>query len=624
MAARRTIAATRPSPSLQALLGLSGLLARGKAGGLLSEALALVLEGVGAQRGAAYEATADGLELVADVGLPATLRAYIGTFPSSEVPWFPAQTAAKKRRVTTEMDAGAALAGRIDPELVNGAGWSTILAAPIMIGRDVLGALVVAAPSAEMLSPEAPFVLETAANMLAMSMAHEKARGHAGAVAAEEGKPAAGMHERRGADAKLARLAILGSLAAGFADEMRWPLSSLGTQLEEQEKLIGHLRVRFPGVASALDDLARIQDEATTALKFARTAGTRLLSALEDSSAKPVDLEDLAHEAAALVEPTARARRVDLLVTAVHASSPVVVGKRSDLGQLLLALLTNGVDACAAAAEANALAGEEAQKPLVCVTVTRDKEHVVVRVEDAGPGVPPDVRARIFDPFFTTKKESLGLGLTLARQVAVAHGGTLELDRSDLGGALLKVVLPAAPAGVSVARDRPPPPSRRKPLFDARSSGSPDGALRQTPSSPPDGPGTARDGWTSAPKAIEQRTSRRPVRAPLPVGNALVVAADTDVCAPTQRVPRTPSGTQSAQTPKVPAVVTSHGSKTTPRVTIVSSPRPQDSSQIVTQKVPPKVARTSTTPGGSVVPTARVPEAPRKAPRSRRPKESPQ
>ncbi|MDI1475517.1 ATP-binding protein [Polyangium sp. y55x31] len=608
MAARRTIATTRPSPSLQALLGLSGLLARGKAGGLLSEALALVLEGVGAQRGAAYEATGDGLELVADVGLLSTLRAYISTFSSSEVPWFPAQTAAKKRRVITETDAAAALAGRIDPELVNSAGWGTILAAPIMIGRDVLGALLVAAPSPEMLSPEATFVLETAANMLALSMAHEKARDRAVALA-EEAKPRAGTLERRGADAKLARLAILGSLAAGFADEMRWPLSSLGTQLEEQEKLIGHLRVRFPGVASALDDLARIQDEATTALKFARTAGTRLLSALEESNAEPVDLEDLAHEAAALVEPTARARSVDLLVTAVHGSSPVVVGKRSDLGQLLLALLTNGVDACAAAAEANKKAGEEPQKPLVCVTLTRDKDQVVMRVEDSGPGIPPDVRARIFDPFFTTKRESLGIGLTLARQVAVAHGGTLELDRSDLGGALLRVVLPAAPAGVSLARNQPPPPSRRKPLM---------------PSSPPEGPSTARDGWTSAPKAIEQKTSRRPVRAPLPVKNALVVAADTDVCAPTQRVPRTPSGTQAAQTPKVPAAVTSHGSRTTPRVTIVSSPKPHDSSQLATQKLPPKVARASTTPNGTVVPTARVPEAPRKAPRSRRSKESPQ
>ncbi|HVK70073.1 MAG TPA: ATP-binding protein [Polyangium sp.] len=606
MAARRTTATTRPSPSLQALLGLSGLLARGKTGGLLSEALALVLEGVGAQRGAAYEATEDGLELKADVGLPATLRAYIGTFPSAEVPWFPAQTAAKKRRVTTEMDAATALAGRIDRELVNSAGWGTILAAPILIGRDVLGALVVATPSAEMLSPEAPFVLETAANMLALSMAHEKAQGRD----AEEVKPAAGTHERRGADAKLARLAILGSLAAGFADEMRWPLSSLGTQLEEQEKLIDHLRVRFPGVASALDDLARIQDEATMALKFARTAGTRLLSALEDSSATPVDLEDLAHEAAALVEPTARARNVDLLVTAVHGSSPVVVGKRSDLGQLLLALLTNGVEACAVAAEAGTKAGQEPQKPLVCVTVTRDKEQVTVRVEDAGPGIPPDVRARIFEAFFTTKKESLGLGLTLARQIAVAHGGTLELARSDLGGALLEVVLPAAPAGVSVARNHPPPPSRRKPLGSS--------------SSLPAGPSTARDGWTSAPRAIEQKTSRKPVRAPLPVGNALVVAADTDVCAPTQRVPRTPSGGYAAQTPKVPAVVMSHRSRTAPRVDIVSSPRGYDSSQIATQKIPPKAARTSTTPGGSVVPTARVPEAPKRVPRSRRSKESPQ
>ncbi len=616
MAARRTAAPTRPSPSVQALLGLSGLLARGKGGGLLSEALALVLEGVGAQRGAAYEATQDGLELMADEGLPATLRAYISMFASSEAPWFPAQTAAKKRRVITETDAAVALAGRIDPELVNSAGWAAILAAPILIGRDVLGVLVVAAPSPEALSPEAPFVLETAANTLALSMAHEKERDRA-AAAGTEAKPVAPTHERRGAaDAKLARLAILGSLAAGFADEMRWPLSSLGTQLEEQEKLIGNLRMRFPGVASSLDDLVRIQDEAATALRFARTAGTRLLSALEDSSAEPVNLEDLAHEAAALVEPTARGRNVDLLVTAVHGASPTVVGKRSDLGQLMLALLTNGVEACAAAAT-NAKQSEEAQKPLVCVTISREKDQVVVRVEDAGPGIAPDVRPRIFDPFFTTKQDALGIGLTLARQVAVAHGGAVELDRSDLGGALVRVVLPAAPAGMEFLGDHRAPASRRKPLI--------------APSSPIESPPlTARDGWTGAPKPIEQKNSRRPVRAPVPVPNPLVVAADTDVCAPTQRVPRTPAGGQPAQTPKVGGSRGSGGART-PRVTIVTSPAAQDSSQMLTQKMPqhaqqnaPTNGAQNLTPSGNLVPTDRVPEAPRRAPRSRRQKESPQ
>jgi signal transduction histidine kinase len=603
MAARRTIPALRPSPALQALLGLSGMLARAKQGGVFSEALALVFEGTGAQRGIVYEAHDDGLELVAEEGLPATLRAFIRAFPSAEAPWFPVQIAAKKRRLTVELDVASAVSARIDAALINSSGFSAMAAAPILLGRDVLGVLALAAPSSEAFSPDAIAVLESAANMLALSIARDRALA--------QDKPTATRDDRRSStETKLARLAILGSLAAGFADELRWPLSSLGSQLSEQEKLIEELRQRYPAAYGAFDDLSRIQDEATAALRFARTAGLRLLSAIEDSPAEPIDVADLAHEAAALVEPTARAKSVDILVSSLHEADPIVIGKHGDLGQLLLALLTNAVEACAAMPRTPGKDGEEPEKPLVCLTVMREaaKNKVVVRVEDSGPGLAPDVRPRIFEPFFSTKKEGAGLGLTLARQVALAHDGTIELDRSDLGGALVRVVLPAAPRGTQVTRMSPAPASRRKPL--------------SVPAPEDSAPHTARDGWTSAPTALRS-PSKRPVRAPQVAPGSLRIGGESasDACAPTQRVPRTPA----VGAPAVPAAAAATPmAATIPNPISTPTPTPKTAAFVepgVTPSVDVVVIAPSAAEGnssGKVAPTARVPEAPRRAPKSRR------
>lgn len=70
--------------------------------------------------------------------------------------------------------------------------------------------------------------------------------------------------------------------------------------------------------------------------------------------------------------------------------------------------------------------------------------HVVLTVEDNGPGLPHGDPEQAFVPFFTTKASGSGIGLTLARQIAVAHGGRLEHAERSGGGAVFRVWLPQA------------------------------------------------------------------------------------------------------------------------------------------------------------------------------------
>ncbi|MEZ4237151.1 MAG: HAMP domain-containing sensor histidine kinase [Myxococcota bacterium] len=100
------------------------------------------------------------------------------------------------------------------------------------------------------------------------------------------------------------------------------------------------------------------------------------------------------------------------------------------------------------AAVANLLANAAAYAPgaPVAVWLRREGDAVSVGVDDGGPGLPPDERARVLERFQrgASRRDGLGLGLTLAREIARRHGGELALDRSPLGGLRAVLVLPGA------------------------------------------------------------------------------------------------------------------------------------------------------------------------------------
>lgn len=80
--------------------------------------------------------------------------------------------------------------------------------------------------------------------------------------------------------------------------------------------------------------------------------------------------------------------------------------------------------------------------PRIMLRLRAYGQAVLIEVEDNGPGVPPGLRQDIFLPFFTTRPNGTGVGLNLARQIAIAHGGTIEVKDGADGGALIRLALP--------------------------------------------------------------------------------------------------------------------------------------------------------------------------------------
>ena len=76
--------------------------------------------------------------------------------------------------------------------------------------------------------------------------------------------------------------------------------------------------------------------------------------------------------------------------------------------------------------------------------IRRKDRQVILELHDNGPGVPDQAREAIFDPFYSSKTNGLGLGLLSVRACAEAHGGSVEVKPSDLGGACFRITLPLA------------------------------------------------------------------------------------------------------------------------------------------------------------------------------------
>jgi C4-dicarboxylate-specific signal transduction histidine kinase len=100
--------------------------------------------------------------------------------------------------------------------------------------------------------------------------------------------------------------------------------------------------------------------------------------------------------------------------------------------QVIINLLRNAADA----------AKGHAGKPEVTMTFSGMRGgRIQIDVADNGPGVPESVAQDVFLPFFTTKANGTGVGLSLARQVVLAHGGSIALLKSESGGALFRIVV---------------------------------------------------------------------------------------------------------------------------------------------------------------------------------------
>jgi C4-dicarboxylate-specific signal transduction histidine kinase len=218
---------------------------------------------------------------------------------------------------------------------------------------------------------------------------------------------------------------VLGTMAAGIGHEINNPLTYILGGLDELEHefpagagsrsrtLLSEIRYglrRIQSVVSGLRACTMTQEEEPTEIHLGRLIESSLAIA--------------AHA----IRPRARVRMA-------IEGTPVIVGSEGRLGQVLINLLVNA---------AQSFEGGTPDTNEIRVHAWLAGDKALIEVTDNGRGLGEVMRKKLFEPFFTTRPpgEGIGLGLTISRDIALEHGGSLQAEDNVLKGATFRLVLP--------------------------------------------------------------------------------------------------------------------------------------------------------------------------------------
>jgi two-component system, NtrC family, sensor histidine kinase HydH len=220
------------------------------------------------------------------------------------------------------------------------------------------------------------------------------------------------------------QLAWVGQMAAGIAHEIRNPLMAIKLLIQTAADRPDGPSLRPRDFQVLEEEIIRLEEIVSGFLDFARPPRP---------DPRPVDVMELASRIADGLRPRADLQGVAIAVE--RLTEPVIASADpNQLRQVLLNLMFNALDA-------QPHGGEVRIGARIDRAGSADPQ-LVLTVTDNGPGLPQGVGERIFEPFVSTKEAGLGLGLSICRRIAEAHGGTLTAATRPTGGAIFTLRFP--------------------------------------------------------------------------------------------------------------------------------------------------------------------------------------
>jgi len=220
----------------------------------------------------------------------------------------------------------------------------------------------------------------------------------------------------------------MGELTVSIAHEINQPLMAIvtnaGTCLRWLED--GQL-----DIAQARQATERIVRDGHRAGEI--VASIRALARKSSPHMEPLDLHEIIREVFALMRGELHRRAIDAHAN-LRAGACEIVGDRTQLQQVLLNLIINGVEAMGESPSGDRL--------LEISTIRQPSGVIQVNVSDTGSGFDPHRGDRMFEAFFTTKAMGIGIGLSICRSIIEAHGGKIWASQNEPRGSVFHFTLP--------------------------------------------------------------------------------------------------------------------------------------------------------------------------------------
>jgi signal transduction histidine kinase len=223
------------------------------------------------------------------------------------------------------------------------------------------------------------------------------------------------------------RQATAGELSSSIAHELNQPLGSILANAETAEMMLKSERPDLEEIREILADIKRDDQRAGEVIRRLRGYLTRT-----PFETKDIDLNQIMGETFKFLSVQATAHNIALYLQTAPGELRIK-GDPVQLQQVILNLVVNSMDAMATIPYGRTVIGR---------TELNGGSTVEISISDSGPGIPADKLAQVFDPFYTTKDKGMGIGLSIARTIILAHKGRIWAENQSGGGAAFHFTLP--------------------------------------------------------------------------------------------------------------------------------------------------------------------------------------